>query len=413
MLKKMALILTVLMILMFLTALPAQAAAVRLDIKLRVYEGTRQGTVDSPGFVTSSYIQPTITANLRLGMELEQEMAQIRKVFNLADVKVLTETELRFGDEKGDRVRHHFRLNGHAYDVHVLLKEWGAGGRFLVLVNETASEEQEKKLENVLTTEMLLHGGHSAVFGFEDRKGTPYFVSFLITGPADKIVPPPPPPPVRPTPPVPPAPPIDPEKVKEFEKGAIKARDAVNPPKLIKKVDPIYPEEARKSKQEGVVVLNVRTDVTGQVETVLILHGEHKALNKAAVEAVKQWKYEPYVQDGKPRPLVFTMTARFKAQESIPHSIEAGGEIEPPRVIKRVEPVYPEAARQAGIQGSVILYVTADEVGRVKDIEVLKSIPALDKAAIEAVRQWVYEPYMSDGVPKPVSFAITVQFRLQ
>lgn len=413
MIKKTALILTVLLILMFLTSMQLLQAATGLDIKLRVYEGTRQGTIDPPEFITSSYIQPTINANLRLSVELAEEMAQIRNVFNLADVKILTETELRFEDKGLGKVKHHFRLNGHAYDVHVQLKEWRAGGRFLVLVNETAAEGQEKKLENVLTTEMLLHGGHSAVFGFEDRKGKPYFVSFLITGPADKIVPPPPPPPVRPTPPVPPAPPIDPEKVEEFEKGAIKARDAVNPPKLIKRVDPIYPEEARISKTEGTVILNIRTDVTGQVERVLVLRGVDAALDKAAADAVKQWKYEPFVQNGEPKPVVFSVTVRFRSKESILKSIEVGGEIAPPVVVKRVDPVYPEEARKDGIQGSVILYVTTDEEGRVKKVEVLKSIPALDKAAVDAVRQWVYEPYLKDGVPKPVSFAITVQFRLQ
>ncbi len=435
--KKTVLFLTILMILMFLTSLQPLEAANKLDIKLRVYEGIRQGTIIPPEFVTSSYIQPTINANLRLGMVMEEEMAQIRNVFNLADVKILTETELHFENEGEGRVRHHFRLNGHAYDVHVLLKEWRVGGRFLVLVNETAAEGQVDKLENVLTTEMLLHGGHSAVFGFEDRKGKPYFVSFLITGPADKIVPPPPPPPPAPsksarpapkTPPaapappsasaipapkIPPAPPVDPEKVKEFERGAIKARGSVKPPKLIKRVKPVYPEEARASRTEGDIVLNLRTDVTGKVESVIVLHGIDPVLNKAAADAVMQWEYEPFTLAGEPKPMVFTMTVRFRAKESQSKAVEAGGEIDPPQVVKRIDPVYPEEARKAGIQGSVILYVTTDKEGRVSEIEVLKSIPALDKAAMDAVRQWVYEPYLKDGTPKPVSFAVTIQFRLQ
>lgn len=403
-------VILVIFILMFLTALSTLGAAVRLDIKLRVYEGTRQGQVDSPEFVTSSYIQPTITANLSLGMDLEKEKAQIMKVFNLADVKVLTETELRFGAEKGDSVRHHFRLNSHSYEVRVLLKEWRAGGRFLVLVNEQVQDEDKKKLKNVLTTEMLLHGGHSAVFGFEDRKGKPYFVSFLITGPADKILPPPPPPPLAPAPP---APPVDPEKVKEFEKGAIKATDAIDPPKLIHKVDPVYPETARRAGKMDTVILNVRTDKKGEVARVLVLKGKYDDLNKAAIDAVKKWRYKPYLQYGEPQPVVFSVTVNFQLRDKSQEAVEAGGDIEPPRVIKRVDPVYPEAARQAGIQGSVILYVTTDEEGRVNNVEVLKSIPALDKAAVDAVRQWIYEPYLKDGVPKPVSFAITVQFRLQ
>jgi TonB family protein len=402
--------LTILLILMFLVVLPALQGAERLDIKLRVYEGVRQGTVDPAEFVTSSYIQPTITANLSLGMDLEKERSQIMKVFNLADVKVLTETELQFGAEKGDSVRHHFRLNSHSYEVRVLLKEWGAGGRFLVLVNEQAQEEGEKRLDNVLTTEMLLHGGHSAVFGFEDRRGKPYFVSFLITGPADKILPPPPPPPPAPAPP---APPVDPEKIKEFEEGAVKATDAIDPPKLVRKVDPVYPEAARRAGKMDTVILNVRTDKEGEVERVLVLKGKYPDLNMAAVEAVKKWRYKPYIKDGDPQPVVFSVAVNFQLREKTQGAVEAGGDIESPQLIKRVDPVYPEEARKAGIQGSVILYVTTDAEGHVRDVEVLKSIPALDKAAVDAVRQWVYEPYLQDGVAKPVSFSITVQFRLQ
>ena len=408
--KKTVFMLTILLILMFLVVLPALEGAERLDIKLRVYEGTRQGTVDSPEFVTSSYIQPTITANLSLGMDMQKEKSQIMKVFNLADVKVLTETELRFGAGTGDSVRHHFRLNSHSYEVRVLLKEWGAGGRFLVLVNEQAQDEEKKKLENVLTTEMLLHGGHSAVFGFEDRRGNPYFVSFLITGPAEKILPPPPPPPPAPAPP---APPVDPEKIKEFEKGAVKATDAIDPPKLVHKVDPVYPETASMAGKTGTVILNVRTDKQGGVERVLVLNGKYADFNAAAVEAVKKWRYEPLIKDGEPRSVVFSVTVNFRLRETAQGAVEAGGDIEPPTVTKRVDPVYPEEARKAGIQGSVILYVTTDEKGRVKNIDVLKSITALDKAAVDAVRQWVYKPYVSDGVAKPVSFSITVQFRLQ
>ncbi len=399
------------MILLLASALSVLGAEAELDIKLRVYEGTRQGTVDLPEFITSSYIQPTITASLRLGSELEKEKAQIRKVFNLADVIVLTETDLSFQGEKGDSVRHLFRLNSHAYEVYVLLKEWRAGGRFLVLVNETSNQDQaEQKKKNVLTTEMLLQGGHSAVFGFEDRTGKPYFVSFLITGPARKILPPPPPPP---PPPKPPRPPADPKKIEEFESGAVKAKDAVDPPKLIHRVAPVYPEEARRAGAEDLVMLNVRANPKGDVEKVMVLKGKHEALMKAAVDAVRQWKYKPYEVDGEAKSVVFTVMVRFKLEDQAAEATEAGGDVAPPKLVKRVEPKYPEAARKDGIQGAVILYVTTDEQGRVAKVEVLKSIPALDKAAIDAVRQWQYEPYVEDGKPKPVSFSVTISFKLR
>jgi TonB family protein len=117
--------------------------------------------------------------------------------------------------------------------------------------------------------------------------------------------------------------------------------------------------------------------------------------------------------DGEAKAVVFTVTVRFKLRDRADEAIEAGGDIAPPKLLKRVEPVYPEAARKDGIQGTVILYVTTDEEGRVTQVKVLKSIPALDKAAIDAVRQWQYEPYIEAGKPKPVSFSVTVSFKLR
>jgi TonB family protein len=183
-----------------------------------------------------------------------------------------------------------------------MLKEWSAFGRFLVLFNEMV----EDKPKNVLTTEMLLHGGHSAVFGFEDRNGKPYFCSFHISGPADKILPPPPPPP-----PAPPAPPELKKKIEELEKGAVKAWNTVNPPRLLHRVDPVYPPEAKKAQLAGSVVLNVRTDGQGNVQQVMVLRSSDAIFNQAAIDAVKQWKYEPYIQEGRPTDLVFTVNVRF------------------------------------------------------------------------------------------------------
>jgi protein TonB len=93
--------------------------------------------------------------------------------------------------------------------------------------------------------------------------------------------------------------------------------------------------------------------------------------------------------------------------------VRAAGEVRPPRLIRRVEPVYPELARQARQQGTVILEATTDIYGRVIAVRVLRSLPLLDQAAIEAVRQWVYEPLLLNGRPRPVTFTVTVTFVLK
>jgi protein TonB len=93
--------------------------------------------------------------------------------------------------------------------------------------------------------------------------------------------------------------------------------------------------------------------------------------------------------------------------------VRAVGEIKPPKLIKMVQPVYPEIARKAGVEGIVILEVTTDQSGRVANVRVLKSVPLLDQAAIEAVKQWLYEPIVIDGKPRPIVFTVTVNFQLK
>jgi serine/threonine-protein kinase len=98
--------------------------------------------------------------------------------------------------------------------------------------------------------------------------------------------------------------------------------------------------------------------------------------------------------------------------EDEPRPVRAIGDIKPPAPVKQVEPVYPEEARRARIQGYVIMEVTTDSRGRVKDVKVLRSIPGLDEAAVAAVRQYLYEPVIVKGRPRGVIFSTTVFFKL-
>ena len=91
----------------------------------------------------------------------------------------------------------------------------------------------------------------------------------------------------------------------------------------------------------------------------------------------------------------------------------AVGEVKPPRLVRRVEPLYPALAREARREGVVILEATTDIYGRVISVRVLRSVPLLDEAAADAVRQWVYEPLLVNGRPRPVTFTVTVRFVLQ
>jgi protein TonB len=81
--------------------------------------------------------------------------------------------------------------------------------------------------------------------------------------------------------------------------------------------------------------------------------------------------------------------------------------------VKNVNPVYPSIAQSARVQGVVIIEATIGVDGRVQDTKVLRSIPLLDQAAVDAVRQWTYTPTLLNGVPVPVIMTVTVNFTLR
>jgi protein TonB len=93
-------------------------------------------------------------------------------------------------------------------------------------------------------------------------------------------------------------------------------------------------------------------------------------------------------------------------------AVRVGGQIKEPKKLKNVAPVYPDIAKQARVQGVVILECTISPQGKVTDVKVLRGIPLLDQAAIEAVKQWVYTPTLLNGVPVPVIMTVTVNFKL-
>lgn len=113
---------------------------------------------------------------------------------------------------------------------------------------------------------------------------------------------------------------------------------------------------------------------------------------------------------GYPPGVVGEILARVVGIEEVP--VRAIGEIRQPRLVRRVEPAYPEIARQARVAGVVILEATTDVYGRVQAVRVLRSIPLLDEAAADAVRRWVYEPMIVNGRPRGVTFTVTVRFEL-
>jgi protein TonB len=90
-----------------------------------------------------------------------------------------------------------------------------------------------------------------------------------------------------------------------------------------------------------------------------------------------------------------------------------GGGVSAPSVLSKVEPEYSEEARKAKWQGTVVVSVIVDELGRPRNVRVLRSLGlGLDQKAVEAVSQWRFKPGLKDGKPVPVFATIEVNFRL-
>jgi protein TonB len=87
--------------------------------------------------------------------------------------------------------------------------------------------------------------------------------------------------------------------------------------------------------------------------------------------------------------------------------------VKAPRKIKDVKPAYPQGAFAGQARGMIVIEATIGADGKVKDARILRSIPLLDQAALDAVRQWEYEPTMLNGAAVAVILTVVINFGLQ
>jgi protein TonB len=92
--------------------------------------------------------------------------------------------------------------------------------------------------------------------------------------------------------------------------------------------------------------------------------------------------------------------------------IKLGGQVVAAKLVAQPQPLYPALARQARIQGNVVLHAIIDKDGRVGELQVVSGHPLLVQAALEAVKNWRYQPTQLNGEPVEVDTTITVSFVL-
>jgi TonB family protein len=213
--------------------------------------------------------------------------------------------------------------------------------------------------------------------------------------------------------------------------------EATMRPLRVKKVDPIYPPLAVQAHLQGIVGLNVRISSSGDVETVTLISG-HPMLAPAAIEALKQWKYHPYVNDGKEIAVATIVQLNFTLAgdalgrvteppafdgpmprsgasqwvSGVPQRIQVSSGVSSGLLVKKVQPQYPPDARDGHIQGTVVLHANINKEGNVANLELISGHPMLAPPAMDAVRQWKYKPYLLNGEAVEVDTQIQVSFML-
>jgi TonB family protein len=207
-----------------------------------------------------------------------------------------------------------------------------------------------------------------------------------------------------------------------------------------------YPEAAREKQLQGQVWVKIHVSETGDVEGVEVISGD-PILADAAVHAAKKWKFKPFLRNGKPAKVSTKLPFDFAFAENIheenihqekvrdqkvpPVEGTAGNLAKPPSageapqrvrvslgvsqslLLRQVAPVYPVEARRARIQGTVLLRAKISKEGRITDLEVISGPKELTPAAIGAVQQWLYRPYLLMGEPVQVETQIQVNFQLR
>jgi TonB family protein len=216
-------------------------------------------------------------------------------------------------------------------------------------------------------------------------------------------------------------------------------------PRRTRLVRPSYPSDAAVVGARATVTLRVTIDHLGTVAEVRTVGAPVLgamsppspvderafiagllALVRSTKDAVGQWLYEPPAD----APIAFDVVIGFTSQadgevvsqsagqtsssaDIVPGPIDRGTSNVPgPRKVKHVNPIYPAAAREKKITGVVILEARIEADGRILEARVLRSIPELDDAALEAVKQWEFTPTLVNGVPTPVTMTTTIQFSL-
>jgi TonB family protein len=192
---------------------------------------------------------------------------------------------------------------------------------------------------------------------------------------------------------------------------------------------PVYPSEAKAAGIQGVVVLHAIISKTGDVRDLSVVSGP-PALMVPSIDAVRQWKYKPYLLNGEPVEVETTININYSLAAPNPgvsaepkpegtsgssagSSIRISAGVAAAMLMTKVNPVYPAEAKAAHIEGVVTLRVVISKTGAVDEVQIVSGPEELIQSATAAVFQWKYKPFLLNGQPVDVATTINVNYSLQ
>jgi TonB family protein len=226
---------------------------------------------------------------------------------------------------------------------------------------------------------------------------------------------------------------IKPVPPKPDKDGAYSPGPGVLQPLVIDRAAAVYPNDAPADAIEGECVLSLVVGADGIPANIHVIRTHGASFDAAAIEALKQSKFEPGTMDGKPVPVRIYARIRFFEDKrpafprflvrsgpsvgfgQLPRNALSGSRPvdAPPILVNNIVPEFSDQARREKIQGVVMVSLLVNEEGVPIDLSVTKGLGyGLDEKALEAVSQYRFKPAMRGGVPVEARITVEVNFRL-
>ena len=174
-----------------------------------------------------------------------------------------------------------------------------------------------------------------------------------------------------------------------------------------KEVLPQVPETL--SEFNGTIVTRVVIGRDGSVRDVCVISGP-EVLRQSYVEAVKQWRYQPFLKNGKPVEVEtqLTLTITYGGPSLPVGRVHVASGVMAGRLVRRVDPVFPPIPPGTNVSGATVLHLVVGRDGKVLQVEAVSGPEAIRDQAVHAVRQWEYQPYLQDGLPVEVDTSVVM-----